>query len=114
MTEPSSADPPEPGARADRRAPAGALYTADQLLGRTPIWLRRRADKLRLMGHLLAAIALVALSVWWVVPRHTFSGPVLFSIAPGRGVHVGDLLTVALVAVAGRSLWAVGQILRRR
>ncbi len=114
MEDPTRPEAPAPDRTVERRAPARLPYTVDQLLGRAPIWLRRREDKLRLVGHLVVAIALVALSAWWVVPRHAFSGPVLFTVATGRGVHVGDLLTVAFVPLAGRSLWAAGRILRRR
>lgn len=97
---------------AERRAPERALYTADQLLGRSPIWLRRRSDKWRLAGHLVAAVALVALTAWWVVPLHAFAGPVLLKFAPGHGVHAGDLPTLAFLALALRSLRSAQRILQ--
>ncbi|MBW3606253.1 MAG: hypothetical protein KY460_15390 [Actinobacteria bacterium] len=102
---------PTPSQR-ERRAPQRLLYTVDQLLGRSPIWLRRRADKLRLAGHLVGSVALCALSVWWVVPQHWFSGAVLIVFAPGRGVHVGDLPTVVFLGLAVRSVRSARRLLR--
>lgn len=104
--------PPQRSRRRERRAPQRLLYTVDQLLGRTPIWLRRRSDKLRFAGHLGVVMALTALTVWWVLPQHTFTGPVLMIFAPGRGVHLGDLPTLGFAALAGRSLRSL-QRLRR-
>lgn len=98
---------------AERRAPERALFTVDQLLGRSPIWLRRRTDKWRLAGHLVAVVALTALTVWWVVPLHAFAGPVLLKLAPGHGVHAGDLPTLAFLGLAVRSLRSAQRIVRR-
>lgn len=97
----------------ERRAPERKLFTVDQLLGRSPIWLRRRTDKWRLAAHILVVIALVALTVWWVVPLHAFAGPVLLKLAPGRGVHAGDLPTLAFLALAARSLRSAQRIVQR-
>lgn len=107
---------PSPGAgapRNERRAPQRRLYTVDQLLGRRPIRLRRRSDKVRLAVHAVATFVLCALTVWWVLPMHAFTGPVLFIFAPGRGVHVGDTPTLAFVAIAARSLGIAVRIMRR-
>jgi len=87
-----------------RRSHEGFFYTKDQLLRREPIYLRRRSDKQRLAGHVGLAAGLVGLSVWWVIPLHDFAGPVLVTLAPGRGVHLGDLPTLGFLAVAGRSM----------
>ena len=97
--------PPADGAgREERRAPEPLLYTGDQLLGRTPIRLRRRTDRLRLAAHVLGIGLLLGLSWWWVIPEHRFAGPVLWAFAPGRGVHLGDLPTLLFLAQAVR--WA--------
>jgi len=88
----------------ERRAPERLLYTLGQLFGRAPIRLRRRSDKIRLGAHAGAAVALVALSVWWVVPLHAFAGPVILTLTRTHGVHAGDLATVVFLAVAGRSV----------
>jgi len=95
--------PPRLGT-AERRAPQPLVYTPDQLLGRAPVRLRRRADKVRLAGHLAAAVALVGLSLWWVIPLHAFAGPVLLTLTATHGVHLGDLPTLLFGAVALRSL----------
>ena len=87
-----------------RKSEQGFFYTKDQLLRREPIYLRRRSDKQRLIGHVCLAGGLVGLSAWWVIPLHDFAGPVLLTLAPGRGVHVGDLPTLGFLAVAGRSM----------
>lgn len=99
--------------RPERRAPESLRYTVDQLLGRVPIRLRRRTDKWRLIGHLLAVVALVGLAAWWVVPLHAFAGPVLIKLAPGRGVHAGDLPSLAFLALALRSTWVASRIVRQ-
>ena len=92
------------GRPVERRAPQPFLFTPDELLGRRQIRLRRSADKRRLAAHLALAAALVALSGWWVVPRHAFAGPVLLTLSAGHGVHAGDLPVLAFLAVAGRSM----------
>lgn len=88
----------------DRRARQRRLFTLDQLLGRAPIYVRRSSDRMRIALHLGFAAALLVLSAWWVVPPHAWAGPVLVTLAPSRGVHVGDLPTLGFVAVALRSL----------
>jgi len=90
----------------DRRTPEPLLYTGEQLAGRAPIRLRRRRDKTRLAYHLILASVLAALTVWWVVPSHTFAGPVVMNFAGpsgDHGVHLGDLPSLAFVLVAVRS-----------
>jgi hypothetical protein len=90
----------------DRRAPEPLLYTGEQLAGRAPIRLRRHRDKTRLAYHLILALVLTMLTVWWVVPSHTFAGPVVLNLAGPRGdhgVHLGDLPSLAFVLVALRS-----------
>ena len=104
---------PERQGGAERRAPERRLYTLDQLLGRSPIWLRRRTDKWRLASHVAATLGLLALTVWWVVPLHTFAGPVLLVVAPGRGIHAGDLPTLVFLLLALRSLRVAGHLARR-
>ena len=109
--------PPAPGdagaPRRERRARQARVYTLDQLVGRAPIRLRRRSDKVRLALHVLATLALVALVAWWVLPVHAFTGPVLFAFAPGRGVHVGDVPALLLVVTAARSARIVGTLVHR-
>lgn len=98
----------------DRRSKQPLLYSKDQLLGRSPIYLRRRRDKQQLVAHLAAASFLVALSLWWVIPLHSFAGPVLFTFTQTHGVHQGDLPTLLFLAVAARSLWKVVALRRPR
>ncbi len=88
----------------ERRSKERLLYSKDQLLGRSPIYLRRRRDKQRLAAHAALATFLVALSLWWVIPLHAFAGPVLFTFTQTHGVHQGDLPTLAFLAIAMRSL----------
>jgi hypothetical protein len=97
--------PPEPrtGGPADRRARRRRLYSVDQLLGRAPIYTRRSSDRRQIASHLGAAILLVGLSAWWVLPVHVWEGPVLLSLTRTHGVHVGDLPSLAFLAVALRS-----------
>ncbi|MGI8575687.1 MAG: hypothetical protein ACR2MA_10195 [Egibacteraceae bacterium] len=118
MEEPTAADAPADSNAPveyrglDRRAPEPLLYTSDQLVGRAPLRLRRRSDKIRLAAHLVAAAALIGLTAWWVLPLHAFAGPVLMTFAPGRGVHAGDLPSLMFVALALRSCWVAGRIVR--
>jgi hypothetical protein len=93
----------------ERRSRERFLYTWDQLLGRAPIYTRRRRDKQRLGAHLALVVLLVGLTLWWVVPLHTFAGPVLFTLTASHGVHAGDLPTVLFLAVAARSLLVVAR-----
>lgn len=87
----------------ERRKPEPLLYTTAQLQGRSRIYLRRRRDKVRFAAHVGGAAGLVGLSLWWVIPLHSFAGPVLLTLAPGHGVHVGDLPTVPFLLVAAWS-----------
>lgn len=107
---------PSPGdagaPRRDRRAQQRRSYTLDQVLGRAPIRLRRRSDKVRLAAHVCATVAMAALIAWWVLPVHAFTGPVLVAFAPGRGVHLGDLPAVVFVIVAARSVIVSATIVR--
>ena len=93
----------------ERRTPEPLLYSTAQLQGRSRIYLRRRRDKVRFAAHVGAACGLVALSLWWVIPLHSFAGPVLLKLTPGHGVHVGDLPTVPFLFVA---TWSVIAALR--
>jgi hypothetical protein len=95
------------GPDGERRARPPLLYTRDQLLGRAPIYTRRLSDKRRLAAHLLAVVLLIALTAWWVLPRHAFAGPVLLDLTATNGVHLGDLPTVLFLAVCLRSLVAL-------
>jgi hypothetical protein len=91
---------------AERRNAEPFVYTFDQARGHTRIYLRRRQDKVRLVAHAAVALGALLLSAWWVIPQHSFSGPILVELAPGRGVHVGDVVTAAFLVVAvlcGRS-----------
>ena len=92
------------GRQGERRAPEPLLYSADQLLGRAPIRLRRASDKRRLAAHLVLAALLLAAAAWWVVLPHVFAGPVLLVLGRGHGVHAGDLPSLLMLGVAGRSL----------
>ena len=98
--------------RPDRRAPEPLLYDVDQLLGRAPIRLRRRSDKYRLAAHLGAATGLVLLTGWWLVPLHSFAGPVLVSLTPSHGVHAGDLPALLFLAGTLRSLVRSWRVVR--
>jgi hypothetical protein len=98
----------------ERRAPQPLVYRPDQLLGRRPIRLRRRSDKIRLAAHLAAVAGLAALSIWWVVPLHAFAGPVLLTLTATHGVHVGDLPVLLFAAVAARSMLAVQHLVTAR
>lgn len=91
------------GTVGDRRTRSRFFYTKDQLLGRAPIYMRRRSDKHRLIAHVALVIVLVSLSLWWVIPLHAFAGPVLLTLTPSHGVHLGDLPTLGFLAVALRS-----------
>lgn len=95
---------------AERRAPEPLVYRPDQLIGRRPIRLRRRSDKVRLAAHLTAVAALVALSIWWVVPLHAFAGPVLLTLTATHGIHEGDLPVFVFLAIAARSLFRAQRI----
>ena len=102
------------GQGVERRAPEPLLYQRDQLLGRRPIRLRRRSDKIRLAAHLAAVALLVALSIWWVVPLHAFAGPVLVTLTASHGVHAGDLPVLVFLAIAARSLISASRLVSFR
>jgi hypothetical protein len=87
------------------------LYTPAQLRGRSHIYLRRRSDKVRFAAHVGGAFGLVALSLWWVIPLHSFAGPVLLKLTPAHGVHLGDLPTVPFLVVAAWSAVAAVRML---
>jgi hypothetical protein len=93
----------------ERRTPEPLLYSTAQLQGRSRIYLRRRRDKVRFAAHVGAAFGLLALSLWWVIPLHSFAGPVLLKLTPAHGVHVGDLPTVPFLFVA---VWSVVAAMR--
>jgi|SRR5688572_19631834 len=93
----------------ERRTPEPLLYSTAQLQGRSRIYLRRRRDKVRFAAHVGAACGLVALSLWWVIPLHSFAGPVLLKLTSAHGVHVGDLPTVPFLLAA---LWSAIAALR--
>lgn len=88
----------------ERRAPQPVLYSPDQLLGRAPIRLRRASDRRRLAGHLVVVVLVVPLTAWWVVPAHSFAGPVVLTLTASHGVHLGDLPTLAFLGAAARSI----------
>jgi hypothetical protein len=98
------------GDRTERRAPEPLLFSPEQLIGRQPIRVRRRSDKIRLAAHVVAVVLLVALSIWWVVPLHAFAGPVLLTLTATHGVHAGDLPVFLFLAVAARSGFAAQRI----
>ena len=100
----------DPARDGERRAAEPLLYSPDQLLGRTPIRLRRASDKRRLAAHLVGVVAMAALTAWWVLPLHGFAGPVLMTLTSSHGVHVGDLPSLVFVAIAARSTVLAGRI----
>ncbi|MEO5842755.1 MAG: hypothetical protein ABIQ73_16790 [Acidimicrobiales bacterium] len=95
----------------ERRTPEAVLYTPAQLQGRSRIYFRRRTDKIRFAAHVGGACGLVALSLWWVIPLHSFAGPVLLKLTPAHGVHAGDLPTVPFLFVAAWSAVAAIRML---
>jgi hypothetical protein len=50
----------------------------------------------------LAAVLLVVLAVWVLVP-HSLEGPVLFTLSTDHGIHLGDL--VGLAVALGVAWW---------
>ena len=95
----------------ERRSPEPLLYCRAQLQGDARIYLRRRRDKVRFAAHVGAALALVMLSVWWVVSLHSFTGPVLVEFTSSHGVHLGDLPVVAFLCAGA---WSVVAAVRMR
>lgn len=87
----------------ERRRPEPVLYRPAQLQGRSRIYLRRRRDKVRFAAHVGVTGGLVALSLWWVIPLHSFAGPVLVKLTRGHGVHLGDLPTLPILLAAAWS-----------
>ena len=56
------------------------------------------------------AVAFVLL-FWWVIPTHSFEGPVLVTLSHSHGIHVGDLTGVALTLwIVERTLWLAGRV----
>ena len=96
----------------ERRASEPLLYSRAQLQGDARIYLRRRRDKVRFAAHIGAALALVMLSVWWVVPLHSFAGPVLLEFTAAHGVHLGDLPVVAFLCTGMWSVVAARRVAR--
>lgn len=58
----------------------------------------------------LAAAALWAVVVWWVVAAHPLTGPVLVTVTESNGVHLGDLPAVALGVAGTVGLWRRGRL----
>jgi hypothetical protein len=61
------------------------------------------------LARFAGALVLVWLAVWWVVPKHSFSGPVLSVIdgRDGHGLHLGDLPAVLFLVAAFWLAWPV-------
>jgi hypothetical protein len=53
----------------------------------------------------LFALVLVLAGVLWAIVNGPVEGPVLVTFAPGMGLTVADLLSVALFAAAAAVLW---------
>jgi hypothetical protein len=51
------------------------------------------------------AVVLVACAVLWVVINHPVEGPTLLVLTPSHGITVADLLSLALMIVAGLLVW---------
>ena len=66
---------------------------------------------MRFAAHVGGACGLVALSLWWVIPLHSFAGPVLLTLTPSHGVHAGDLPTLPFLFVAAWSSLAALRML---
>ena len=105
-------DPERDGERRVNRTPL--LLSPDQLLGRAPIPTRRRSDRRRIAAHLAVAAVLVGATSWWVLLPHLLAGPVVLTLTATHGVHLGDLPTLGLLAVAARSLLEVRRLVARR
>jgi hypothetical protein len=97
------------GKPTERRAPEPIVYSSAQLRGSQRIYLRRRRDKVRFAGHVAGALGLIALSLWWVIPLHSFTGPVLVQLTAGHGVHIGDLAVPLFLLAAA---WSVSEARR--
>jgi hypothetical protein len=71
----------------------------------TPAVRRLSAALARFAG----ALVLVWLAVWWVVPAHSFSGPVLYVVdgRDGHGLHLGDLPAALFLVAAFWLAWPV-------
>jgi hypothetical protein len=69
----------------------------DPEIRRIAVWLSR----------FIGALLLVWLAVWWVIPSHQFSGPVVwvFDGADGHGLHLGDLPAALWIVAAFWLAW---------
>jgi hypothetical protein len=96
----SAPSPTAAPSRAGTRRPAPSDSAEAR---RVAVWL------LRFIG----ALGLVWLTVWWVVPPHSFSGPVIWVIdgKDGHGLHLGDLPAVLFLVAAA---WLVLPVRRGR
>ncbi|MFC5063273.1 hypothetical protein [Actinomycetospora atypica] len=56
---------------------------------------------MRRRPRLVTAAVLVVLAVVWVFVNGPVEGPILYRIEEGHGITTADLLSVALVLVAG-------------
>lgn len=70
----------------------------------------RRREILGLLG--LAGVALGLAAFWLLLGRHRWAGPVLVDLGDDHGVHAGDFLALAPIAVAGALVWRA--LLRHR
>ena len=97
--------PGDPGDPASQSGDPGSPGNAASQPGPAEVDRRDRADSsivaaidrvplgVLFFARFAAALALVTLTAWWVVPRHSFSGPVLFVADADNehGLHLGDL-----------------------
>jgi hypothetical protein len=77
--------------------PASRSRSLDPEIRRIAVWLVR----------FIGALLLVWLAVWWVLPVHVFSGPVIwvFDDADQHGLHLGDLPAVLWIVAAFWLAW---------
>jgi hypothetical protein len=63
------------------------------------------------VARFLGALLFVWLAVWWVVPPHAFSGPVIwvFDGKDGHGLHLGDLPAALWIVAAVWLVWPTGR-----
>jgi hypothetical protein len=47
------------------------------------------------------AVGLVAAAVIWIFVNQSVEGPVLLTLSPNHGITVADLLSIALLIIAG-------------
>jgi hypothetical protein len=93
----------------ERRALPPANAPWELVRHRSLAYLRRRRAKEMLVAHGFVVAAMAALTAWWVVPHHAFSGRTIYVFSPGRGLHLGDLPAVLFVLVG---LFSLGQVVR--